>query len=174
MADEYSCRHWITGFHLHPAEALKLLHILVDDGKISFQDAAWRDNVQTACSGLLTGWSLDRRSALQLQHILPLLPQLPSLAPSIVEIVEVVLKQDIDPRQDHQETATNVGWCLGSCLVALSRADGWNEVVNVEFWFKSCLDKYYWNAKALQGLVAIADLWYARPPVVLDNNLTIR
>lgn len=174
MDDEYSCRHWITGFHLHPSEALKLLHTLVDDGKISFQDETWRNNVQTACSILLTGWNLDQRSALQLQHILPLLPRLPGLAPSIIEIVEEILKQDIDPRQDYRETAANAGWYLGSCLVALSHTGGWNEVVNVNFWFKSCLDKYYWNAKVLQGLVGIADLWYVHPPDVLDKRLTGR
>jgi hypothetical protein len=174
MADEYPCRHWIIGFHLHPSEALKLLHTLVDDGKISFQDEAWRNNVQTACSSLLTGWTLNQRSALQLQDILPLLPQLPGLALSIIEIVEAILKQDIDPRQDYRETAANAGWCLGSCLVALSHAGGWNEVVNVNIWFKSCLDKYYWNAKVLQGLVSIADLWCAHPLGVLDERLTGR
>lgn len=150
----------MTGFQQYPSEALKLLQVLVTDGKMTFQNDSWKDTVQTACLSILAEWTPEERPIAQIQYILPLLPQLPGLTPAIARIVDSILKSQIDPHQNYQDTAANVGWCLGACLVALSTVNGWAKDINVDAWFKACIDKYHWNAKVLEGLVEIARLWY--------------
>ena len=85
----------------------------------------------------------------------------PGLEQNLVIIIETIFSAQLDvqaTREEYVRTAANSAWCLGECLVALSKAEkGWKKAQYVDRWIRLGLERYSWSTKVVEGLAALAE-----------------
>lgn len=95
-----------------------------------------------------------------LQDVFPLVTVFPGLEHSLITIIETIFSAQLDiqaTQEEHIRTVANSAWCLGECLVALSKVEkGWNKPQHVDRWTRLGLECYPWSAKVVGGLAALA------------------
>ena len=78
----------------------------------------------------------------------------------MITIVETIFSAKLDVQATQEEyvrTAANSAWCLGECLVALSKVEkGWKKAQYVDRWIRLGLERYPWSTKVVGGLAALA------------------
>ena len=79
----------------------------------------------------------------------------------MITAVETIFDAELDAQATQEEyvrTAANSAWCLGECLVALSKVKkGWNKAQYVDRWIRLGLERYSWSTKVVRGLAAVAE-----------------
>jgi hypothetical protein len=85
----------------------------------------------------------------------------PGLEQNLITIIETIFSAQLDvqsPQEEYVRTAANSAWCLGECLVALSKVEkGWKKAQYVDRWIRLGLERYAWSAKVAGGLAALAE-----------------
>jgi U3 small nucleolar RNA-associated protein 20 len=81
---------------------------------------------------------------------------LPTLAPTLVNIIEGLLKTD-HPRGEFATSSENSTWALGSSLRALTarKATTWKMLVDVKAWSRSILEKWSWSEMVMAAFVQV-------------------
>ena len=85
----------------------------------------------------------------------------PGLEQNLITIVETIFSAQLDvhaTQEEYVRTAANSAWCLGECLVALSKVEkDWEKAQYVDRWIRLGLERYPWSAKVVGGLSALAE-----------------
>ena len=92
----------------------------------------------------------------------------PGLEHSFITIIETIFSAQLDAQATQEEylrTVGNSAWCLGECLVAISKVEkGWNKAQYVDRWTRLGLEYYPWSAKVVGGLAALAEFRFDNHP----------
>jgi hypothetical protein len=110
---------------------------------------------------MLYCWLDGLEQIIALQDVIHLVTVFPELEQSLVTVVETIFSAQLDVQATQEEylcTAANSAWCLGECLVALSKGGkDWNNGQYVDCWIRLGLERYPWSAEVVGGLAALAE-----------------
>ena len=162
---------------MFPKETLGLLRSLNSENRLTTTDTKWKHELGDLIQEYLSAWFLndewvcdpiqgltagfgDLEQIIALQDVFPLVTVFPGLEQNLITIVETIFSAQLDVQATQEEyvrTAANSAWCLGECLVALSKVEkGRKKGQYVDRWVRLGLERYPWSTKVVGGLAALA------------------